>query len=83
VSKRGPYVEWDDGTEVYFPISDYTLNEARHEASLHAAETISAWGRSRYIGKRDIALHDHDQMTDDECPIEPVWVFETYEGTYR
>jgi hypothetical protein len=81
--KRGPYVN-ELQSKVYLPVSDYTLNEARHEAALHAQDTIGDWGRSRYEGKPKIQLHDHeDYEMCNRCPYEAVWAFETYEGTYR
>jgi hypothetical protein len=81
--KRGPYIN-DEGSEVYLPVSDYTLNEARHEAANFAEEHVGDWGRARYTGKRDVPLHDHDDWWGcKECPAVPSWSFETYEGTYR
>lgn len=80
---RGPYVAEDDGIEVYLPVSDYTLNEARHEAALYAQDTIGNWGRVHYLGKHDVQLHEHDWGEDCACIPEPTWTFETYEGTYR
>lgn len=84
MTKRGPFVS-ENGPEVYLPVSDYTFNEARHEAAQMAAEMVGGWGRSRYTGKREIALHDHDGWSDEcaVCSPEPTWCFETYEGTYR
>jgi hypothetical protein len=83
MTKRGPYVS-EDGPEVYLPVSDYTLNEARHEAAQFAQDTIGGWGRARYLGKGNNRLHDHDEPWDkDDCAFEAVWTFETYEGTYR
>jgi hypothetical protein len=84
IQKRGPYVEWD-GPGVFLPASDYTLNEARHEASLFAMDTIGGDGRARYLGKKQMPLHEHDEPweNDDECPSESAWCFETYEGTWR
>lgn len=82
---RGPYVS-ENGPEVYLPVSDYSLNEARREAASHAWMTIGSWGRSKYDGKLEISLHDHDEPwdgSDCDCPREPVWAFSTYEGTYR
>lgn len=82
--KRGPYVS-ENGPEVWLPVSDYTLNEARHEASLHAQETIGDWGRARYLGKQAVPLHDHDgwEFGCYDCPEQAAWAFETYEGTWR
>ena len=83
MSGRGPYVG-EDGPEVFLPVSDYTLNEARHEAAQHAQETIGDWGRTRYLGKRSVSLHEHDWgETECSCESEPAWEFETYEGTWR
>lgn len=82
--KRGPYVS-EDGPEVYLPVSDWSLNEARQEAASHARmEMGENIGRVRYTGKRDITLHDHDDWWGCEaCPAEPTWTFETYEGAWR
>lgn len=80
---RGPYVS-EDGLEIYLPVSDYTLNEARHEAARLARETIGDLGRIRYTGKQSIALHDHDGWwACEKCLPEPTWTFESYEGAYR
>lgn len=80
---RGPYVN-EARSEVYYPVSDYSCNEARHQAANHAFETIGAWGRSRYRGRMDLRLHDEEDWEECEsCPSEPTWAFEMYEGSYR
>lgn len=79
----GPFVS-ENGPEVWFRRCDYTLNQARHEAALHAQDTIGGWGRVRYLGKQAVPLHDHeDWVGRDDCPEQAAWAFETYEGTYR
>lgn len=83
MSERTVYMEESDST-IYLPREHYTLNEARKEAASHAQMEDPGWGRSRYLGKRDVALHDHEDWEACEaCPKVPVWTFETYEGTYR
>jgi hypothetical protein len=77
------YVAADGDLECYVPAS-VPLNEARTIAAGHAADTIGGWGRSRYTGKRDVPLHDHDEWECCEaCPSVAAWCFEVYEGTYR
>lgn len=75
----------EDGSEIYFPAAHYTYNEARGEAASYAEDMIWGYGRSRYLGKRNVPLHDcgDDWWDCQECPAVPTWVFETYEGTYR
>lgn len=80
---RDPYVN-EALDEVYFRRSALSFNEARHLAAQHAAETIGNWGRTRYKGFTDLRLHDHEEPWDDvTCDLVDVWVFTTYEGTYR
>ena len=77
--KRGPYVN-EMLSEVYYPASEYTLNEARHEAAGHARETVGDWARTRYDGLQELALHDHDEWEEcTTCPAEPTWAFAIYE----
>jgi hypothetical protein len=78
--KRGPYVEVN-GPRVYFPVSDFTYPEARTEAARHARDTGDWNSKSRYLGKNEFALHDHDEpWTDgDDCKPELAYAFEVYE----
>ena len=73
----------EDGSELYLPVSAFTLNEARHEAARFAAQEDESF-RTRYIGKQSVPLHDHwDWFDCEKCPSHQCWCFETYEGTYR
>jgi hypothetical protein len=81
--KAGPYQN-EDGDEVYLPVSDWTYREALSGAAEFAREIMDRWGRSKYDGKRDIPLHDHDDWEGcEDCPAIPCWCFELYEGPYR
>ena len=82
--KSGPYASVD-GDELYLPTFDRTYNEARKEAAEWAQEMAWDFGRSRYEGKRQIQIHDHDdwEEAEDNCPQPMCWVFTIYEGTYR
>lgn len=87
--QRGPYIS-EDRDELYFPISDWTFNQARNEAVEWADEFHGNWGRTHYEGKQEIELHDcadwpYLEPGDDAhaCPKEQCWVITTYEGTYR
>ncbi len=73
----------EDGGEVYVRATT-GWNAARHIASDAVLEIGDKWSRSRYVGKRDVPLHDHcDWESCTDCPAVPVYVFEQYEGTYR
>ena len=81
--KRGPYISLD-GDEMWLPVSDYSYNEARSTASEFADEMQGPWGRSRYEGKMEATMHDHDDFElCEKCPSAPAWHFSLYEGTYR
>lgn len=82
VEVSGPY-QGAGGDRIWFR-RDHSLNEARHAAASFAEETGDPWTRTRYIGKRDVSLHDHDNWEDcQECGRVPAWEFEIYEGTWR
>ena len=76
---RGPY-ENEEG-DVWFRASDYTLNEARHEAAQHARDIMGPMARAHYRGKETVPLHDHDWpfYDSDECPEVAAWHFETFD----
>lgn len=83
MSGVGPYVS-PDYDEVYLPVEHWTYNTARSEAADWAQQFIDTWGRSRYTGKRDVPLHDHEEWEYCEsCPAVPAWCFDIYEGTPR
>jgi hypothetical protein len=83
MTKRGPYVT-EDYSRVMLPASSYSWNEARHEAASWAQEFIEGWGRSRFIEKKAVGLHDHDDWEDCiACPDEPAYIFEIYEGSWH
>lgn len=89
--KRGPFVnEWDD--EMYYPVRDWPYNDARSDVASHVEGTHGPWARTKYEGKLNTVLHDHDEPWSGEidpdycvetCTDEPCWTFTTYEGTYR
>lgn len=83
---RGPYVS-EYTQEVMFPIADYGFNEARKAAASYAAD-MDPWIRSRFLRIDNLPCHDHSEWEylpdeSDECSPEDVYVFETYEGTWR
>lgn len=81
--KCGPYVSVDFDS-IYLPVVAYSFNQARATAASWAADFIPVWGRSRYTGRRDVPLHDHEDWEGcDECPSERSWCFDVYEGSPR
>lgn len=78
--KHGPYIS-EGCDEFYLLASEYTLNEARHEAAGWARELSDEWGRSRYVGRRWVPLHDHqDWESCESCPDRKAWCFDIYEA---
>lgn len=72
--KRGPFVQ-DWGPKFWLPAADWTYHEARSEAARHASDTDQ---KSRYTGKEEVKLHDHDEMESCDCQPEAAYAFEVY-----
>lgn len=81
VLSKGPYVSIEQD-QIYFPVEHYTYNEARSEAAGWAREFLDMWGRSKYMGKWMVPLHDHEDWEYcEDCPAVRAWHFDIYEVT--
>lgn len=84
-SGKGPYLS-PDYDELYLPTEHYTFNQARTEAASFCGELGDEWMRTRYVGKRTVQMHDHEDWEECEpgtCCEREGWHFELYQGTYR
>lgn len=83
MADKGPYVS-PDRDELYYPLEHWTYNRARADAAVMAREHFDDWGRSRYTGRINAQLHDHEGSEEGECPDQPcawvkAWSFDMYE----
>jgi hypothetical protein len=82
--ERKAYIS-EDLEELYVPVSEEPSWRVAHSLASSQANELRLLHedrvRTKYIGKRDVRLHDHDDWEGcEECPAVPVWVFQTYDG---